>query len=95
MRAKELRDALDTLRRRANVLLVWRPPAAPLDVRPRSGGLMKDSFRSLIPSGARMRDRVGGYHPTCPIALARWRQDRRAGRGILIESPPGELPGLW
>jgi hypothetical protein len=30
--------------------------------------------------------------PYRPIVLARWRQDRRAGNGILIEgSPPGEI----
>ena len=35
------------------------------------------------PSGAGTRDRVVGYHPTGLILLARWRQDRLAGNGIL------------
>jgi len=40
----------------------------------------------------RVSDRVEGYFPTCPIVLARRRQVRRAGTGILIEGcPPGEM----
>ena len=46
-----------------------------------------------------MRDRVGGYLPTSSILLARWRQDRGTGNGILISTRafaalPVERPGL-